>query len=93
MTRPKAKHANLLRHGYERVAAHIKGRVERTKGVKPVVVRNDGSVRIYQSAAGLPVDDEPHLVGAYGQHMPIEVIEDDCICRLRELSEPEARKP
>lgn len=78
--------ANLLVHGYEHTAKHIKGRIERTTGVKPVVVRDDGSVRIYHRACRVPPDEEKFLIGNYGSAMPIELIEDDCICRLRELS-------
>lgn len=80
------KRANLLVHGYERTAAHIKGRISRTTGVKPVVVRDDGSVRIYHRALQVPENEEKFLIGNYGSAMPIELIEDDCICRLRELS-------
>lgn len=80
------KRANLLAHGYERTAAHIKARIDRSKGVKPVVVRDDGSVRIYHRALQVPANEEKCLVGNYGRNMPVNVIEDDCICRLRELS-------
>jgi hypothetical protein len=78
--------ANLLVHGYERTAAHIKGRIDRTEGVKPVVIRDDGSVRLYPRACRVPANEEKYLVGNYGRNMPIERIEDDCICRLQELS-------
>lgn len=78
--------ANLLVHGYERVAQHIKGRIDRAEGIKPVVVRDDGSVRIYPRACRVPENEERCLIGNYGRNMPVERIEDDCICRLREIS-------
>lgn len=78
--------ANLIDHGCELTARHIKARVDLSRGINAVVIRDNGTVRIYSTIAKLPVKEYKYLIGTYGRNMPFERIQDDCICRLNELS-------
>lgn len=78
-------HANLLRDDCQAVAGRIKASITRVKGPQCVVVRPNGRVRIFQQSK-LPIDDLDNLIGAYRKDCPVEVIEDDLLAHLRQIT-------
>ena len=83
--RPPAR--NLIRHGHEALAAFIFQRIQVSRGTRTVAVDDAGNMVIYapndKRMNRKPVE---WLVGNYGARAKIEDIEDDLICRARELS-------
>lgn len=76
---------NVIRHGHEQAAEHVKCVILRSRGVQTLVVRPNGAMRMYGSDR-VSEEDRPYIVGAYTKTVLIEEIEDDLIFRLRELS-------
>lgn len=79
------RQVNLLRDGIEAAAAHVLRTVRVARGRQTVVVRNFGRVGVYRPAV-VSDDDADCIVGTYTEDAPIEVIENDLLLRMRELS-------
>lgn len=79
-------HANLLRHDYETVAEHVRASIVRRGRPMVVLVRSNGRVRC-DAPSDVGTYHAPEIVGCFTPATPIEVIEDNLLARLRELTE------
>lgn len=79
-------HRNLLRDGYEDVAEHVSRVIRRTRGTHALVIRKDGSVRLYPQFDRVRESDQAFVVGTYNRQARVEFIENDLIEVLKELS-------
>jgi hypothetical protein len=79
-------HTNLLRDGYEAVAARVKTRLLNNPTHRhTLVVRGTGKACLDHKSK-LADESVEVVVGTYDGQAPIEVLEGDLLCRLRELS-------
>lgn len=88
MTGPRIQRrtCNLLLDGYEHAAEHVKSVIRHSKGAHTLVVRGDGSMRMYGGTDRVKEDDRQNVVGTYNRQARVEHLEDDLLCRLREIS-------
>jgi hypothetical protein len=80
---------NLLVLGYERAAKYVftSIRFNACGGRQGVFVDDNGAISLYRPSHPKFADKRPkHLVGVYGTTIELNEIEDDLICRLRELA-------
>ena len=76
---------NLLRDGIERAAAHVFTLVQSARCRQTVLVRPLGRVSVYRPAQ-VSDADAPCIAGTYTDSAPVEVIENDLLVRLREIT-------
>jgi len=82
---------NLLRHGYEVVAEYAHNALCRKAGRHALLVADDGTVRVIACSVMGAGEYDAHtasssMLGTYTRQVPIEVLEDNLLTRLRELN-------
>lgn len=80
---------NLLVNGYEHTAAHVKASIKE-RGRATLVVRNDGTLRMYDGTERVRQADRPFVVGTYRRDVPLNWIEDDLIAHMRDRTRKQA---
>ena len=80
---------NLLVNGYEHTAAHVKASIS-ARGRTTLVVRNDGTLRLYGGTERLRQVDRQFVVGTYKRDVPVNWIEDDLIAHMRDRTRKQA---
>lgn len=86
---------NLLRHGYDVVAEYAHNALCRKAGRHALLVADDGTVRVIACSVMGAGEYDAHtasssMLGTYTRQVPIEVLEDNLLARLRELHEKRA---
>lgn len=75
-----------MRDGHDKVAEHIASCIAKAGvGCLPVVIRDDGAVRIYPRVQKLPASEEQFLIGTYSKTARLDLIRGDCLSRMMEL--------
>jgi hypothetical protein len=75
---------NLFVDDFETIAEHAVSRMKKASGHHAIAAHPNGRVSVVR-ADRMPEADEPHLVGTYTRHTPVNHIEDDLIATLREI--------
>lgn len=88
MTGPRIQRrtCNLLQDGYEHAAEHVKSIIRHSKGMHTLVVRQDGSLRMYGGTDRVKEQDRSNIVGTYNKDARVEQLEDDLLFRIREIN-------
>ena len=84
---PTNRQPNLIDHGYERVAAILHSRLSRQEGRFYCLVLSTGRtyLRATREKRQGPINPQT-WIGTYTAQTPVELIEDDLLERLREIT-------